>query len=56
MYKMHYTTEDLGNPECYQRKRFESYIINLQEIGAQIATNLKVFIYLCDDKSSSLHV
>lgn len=56
MYTLHYTTEDFGDPKCNQRIKFESYIRSLWNIGAKVATNLKVYNYLCDEKSKSLHV
>lgn len=56
MYTLHYTTEDFGDPNCNQRKKFESYIKSLWNIGAKVATNLKVYNYLCDKKSKSLHI
>ena len=53
---LHYTTEDLGNPKCNQRKKFESYIKSLWNIGTKIATSLEVYSCLCDEKSKSLHI
>ncbi|HIU82326.1 MAG TPA: hypothetical protein IAC70_00005, partial [Candidatus Faecicola pullistercoris] len=53
---LHYTTEDLGNPKCNQRKKFESYLKSLWNIGTKIATSLEVYSCLCDEKSKSLHI
>ena len=56
MYTLKFTTEDSGPQNCKERTRFEAYISSLWNIGSKVATNLKIYEYLCNNKSKSLRI
>ena len=53
-----YTTDttivDNGNPQCEQRKHFDAYIKSFWEKGCVIATNIRTYEILINEKADNL--